>query len=392
MRATAILLLTLYAMLGSGCTHESAPSAPVSSTTVKDAAMSAQHRSRSGYDITPFTRARVATIAATLDPEVYRITQKAGTEPPGCGTLLDNKKPGTYVCVVCGLPLFSSEHKFESGSGWPSFYAPVDAEHVATQVDNSLGMERVEIECARCKAHLGHVFDDGPKPTGKRHCLNSASLVFYDAGTLPPDAYTQDPTGLACGEANANPAATQEIAYFAGGCFWGVEHWFDECPGVLSADSGYMGGSTAKPDYKSVCTGTTNHAETVKVVFDPRKISYAQLLQAFFLMHDPTELNRQGPDEGTQYRSAIFCSNDAQLAAAKAAVEQLSKSGQYRGRKIHTEISKGGEFFPAETYHQDYLVKNPGRTCHVVNPWPIVLGADWKPKSQAPASIGSKGQ
>ncbi|HPS79334.1 MAG TPA: peptide-methionine (R)-S-oxide reductase MsrB, partial [Thermoanaerobaculaceae bacterium] len=139
--------------------------------------------SKSGYDVTPLSRERVAELAAKLDPEAYRVTQKAGTEPPFCGNLLDNHKDGVYVCVVCGLPLFSSEHKFNSGTGWPSFFRELDPAHVTRHEDRSLGMVRTEIDCARCGAHLGHVFSDGPKPTGERHCLNSASLRFYEKGT-----------------------------------------------------------------------------------------------------------------------------------------------------------------------------------------------------------------
>src|SRR5262249_33222382 len=144
--------------------------------------------SKSGYDITPLSREQVAGLAAKLSPEAYKITQNAGTERAFCGNLLDNKKDGFYACVVCGLPLCSSEHKFHSGTGWPNFYREFDPQHVTRKVDHSLGMDRVEINCARCGAHLGHVFDDGPKPTGERHCLNSASLKFYEKGEpLPPE-------------------------------------------------------------------------------------------------------------------------------------------------------------------------------------------------------------
>src|SRR5512136_1165248 len=209
-----------------GTTEASARASKLTQTSKRSDSMNPKYSS-SGYDVTPLSRDRVAALAAKLDPEAYRITQKAGTEPAFCGTLLDNKQEGIYCCVVCGLPLFSSEHKFTSGTGWPSFYREFDPEHVTRKVDRSAGMVRTEIDCARCGAHLGHVFDDGPPPTHERHCLNSASLKFYEKGTpLPPES---------------QPVKT-ETAYFAGGCFWGIEHYFDQGPGVIEAVSGYMQG------------------------------------------------------------------------------------------------------------------------------------------------------
>lgn len=309
--------------------------------------------SKSGYDITPLSKDKVAELAKKLDPDAYRITQKADTERAFCGTLLDNHKEGVYVCVVCGLPLFSSEHKFNSGSGWPSFYREFDPEHVARKRDATHGMVRVEINCARCGAHLGHVFDDGPKPTGERHCLNSASLKFYEKGEKLP--------------MESQPAKF-ETAYFAGGCFWGIEHYFQEGPGVIDAVSGYMQGHTENPTYGEVCEHGTGHAETVKVVFDPSKITYHRLLEAFFTMHDPTQVNRQGPDVGDQYRSGIWYTTPEQKREAEAFIQEQTEKKRFGGKKIATQVEAARTFYPAEEYHQDYVSKT-GRACHIANPW-----------------------
>lgn len=321
--------------------------------------------SRTGHDVTPLSRERVAELAKKLSPEAYRITQNAGTEPAFCGTLLDNKKDGTYCCVVCGLPLFSSSHKFNSGTGWPSFFAPYDVAHVGAKEDNSHGMQRVEIVCTRCNAHLGHVFDDGPRPTGLRFCLNGAALTFHEKGTeFPPES---------------QPVKTA-TAYFGGGCFWGVEHYFQQAPGVVSAVSGYMQGSQPNPTYDDICkqdsipaaerpAGFKPHVEAVKVVYDPTVISYRQLLEGFFQMIDPTTLNRQGPDFGTQYRSGLYTVDAAQEADARAFVASLATKSLFGPRKIVTEIEPAAEFFVAEPYHQDYLERNPTRGCALSKPW-----------------------
>ncbi|MBK9374814.1 MAG: bifunctional methionine sulfoxide reductase B/A protein [Holophagales bacterium] len=309
--------------------------------------------SKSGYDVTPLPKDEVARLAAKLDPEAYRITQRSGTEPAFCGNLLDNKKDGVYACVVCGLPLFSSEHKFDSGTGWPSFFREFDPSHVSRKVDRAHGMERVEINCARCGAHLGHVFEDGPRPTNERHCLNSASLKFLEKGApVPPESQP----------------AKAEVAYFAAGCFWGVEHWFGRGPGVLEAVSGYMQGQTDNPSYKDVCTGRTGHAETVKVTYDASRITYRRLVEAFFAMHDPTQLNRQGPDVGDQYRSGIWTVDEAQKKVAEAVMAELRGTKAYGEKAIVTVVEPAKTFWPAEEYHQEYISKN-GASCHVKNPW-----------------------
>jgi methionine-R-sulfoxide reductase len=151
---------------------------------------------REGRLIGPVESARVlktdAEWQAQLTPEQYQVARDKGTEAPHCGTLLDNKRAGVYTCICCGLPLFISDHKFNSGTGWPSFFHPIADENVTTHEDRAFGMRRTEILCARCDAHLGHVFEDGPPPSGLRYCVNSESLAFTDAATL---ASLADPAG-----------------------------------------------------------------------------------------------------------------------------------------------------------------------------------------------------
>jgi peptide methionine sulfoxide reductase msrA/msrB len=321
--------------------------AAIQQTASTERTMNHPKYSKSGYDITPLGEEEIAAIVATLTPEQVRVTQNAGTEAPHCGVFTDTMEEGIYVSVVGGLPLFRSSAKFISKSGWASFFEPFDSDHIIEREDRSHGMVRVEILDARSGAHLGHVFDDGPEPTGKRYCLNSAALKFIPAGTeLPPESRT----------------VASETAYFAGGCFWGIEQSFAEIPGVIDAVSGYQGGKVSSPDYAEVCRGGTGHAETVKVIFDPRRVSYNGLLAAFFGMHDPTTPNRQGPDIGSQYRSAIFTTSDEQARAAHAYIAQLEAERRYGDLPIVTEVRRAPEFYAAEEYHQDYLAKR-GASC-----------------------------
>lgn len=315
-----------------------------------DAATKKVAHSKLGYDLTPLSKERIAEIAKKLSPTAREVTLEAGTERAGTSELNHEKRKGVFVSVIGGLPLFRSEDKFESGTGWPSFTRPFDPDHVVVKRDTSGGMVRDEVLDARSGAHLGHVFDDGPAPTGLRYCMNGVALKFIPDGDPMPT--------------ESQPIPVQR-AYFAAGCFWGVEDVFQQVPGVLTAVSGYMGGAKPSPTYKQICTGTTGHAETVEVVFDPSKVTYAKLLDLFFLNHDPTTMNRQGPDVGDQYRSAIFATDEAQTTAATKKIAELSALPKYTTRKIVTQIvAPGQKFWPAEEYHQDYHAKNGG-SCRV---------------------------
>ena len=270
-----------------------------------------------------------------LPKNVCQVIQDGGTERPFTGKYVYHKEKGTYCCIGCDAPLFSSSTKFESGSGWPSFFDVINSGAVKEVKDLSHGMERIEIRCAKCDAHLGHVFDDGPKPTGLRYCLNSVALDFLPEGSV----------------------ATEE-ATFGAGCFWCVETCFKELEGVVDVYPGYAGGHVLNPTYEQVCSGSTGHAEVARIVFDPKKISYDALLELFWWIHDPTQLNRQGNDVGTQYRSVIFYHSEAQKKTAEEYVQKLTEEKVW-DKPIVTEITKVNNFYKAEQYHQDYFNLNP---------------------------------
>lgn len=291
-----------------------------------------------------------------LTPEQFRIMRKAGTERPFTGTYNDHYEKGTYFCAGCGTPLFRSDTKYDHGTGWPSFSAPVEDVYIESINDHSLGMRRIEVRCAVCGAHLGHVFDDGPPPAYKHYCINSVALNFK---TDDIQAQPSSPSDFDT-EGNLKKSSNLEKAIFAAGCFWGVEHKFSQIKGVVSTSVGYTGGTIKNPSYKQVCTGETGHAEAVNIEFDPSRITYSELLEVFFSLHDPTQLNRQGPDIGTQYRSVIYYLNEEQKKAAEEMIKKLNESGRF-SKPVVTHIAPASEFYKAEEYHQKFYDKNLNR-------------------------------
>lgn len=276
-----------------------------------------------------------------LTNEEKRVILNKGTELPFSGKYYNFHERGTYVCKQCGAPLYFSEAKFDSGCGWPSFDEEISgAVRRLPDVDG----RRTEIVCAKCGGHLGHVFTgEGFTPKDTRHCVNSVSMDF-----VPEDK--QEET---------------EVAIFAGGCFWGVEHLMQQQPGILSIEVGYIGGSTENPTYREVCSHTTGHAEAVRIVFNPKKVSYTTLAKLFFEIHDPTQSDGQGPDLGDQYRSEIFYTTSRQKEIAEELIGQL----QGKGFQVVTRVTPATVFWKAEEYHQNYYNKT-GKApyCHRYTP------------------------
>jgi peptide methionine sulfoxide reductase msrA/msrB len=268
----------------------------------------------------------------TLTPEEERVILREGTERPFSGKYVDHHEAGIYTCKRCSRPLFKSESKFNSKTGWPSF-----DDAIGSAVREVPDGARTEIECANCGGHIGHVFrGEGMTSKSTRHCANSVSLDFV-------------------------AESDQQSAIFAGGCFWGVEHHLAKVPGVLSTTVGYVGGKTKTPTYREVCTKTTGHAEAVEVRFDASKVSYETLARLFFEIHDPTQVNRQGPDVGNQYRSAVFYTDEKQ----RETTEKLIGLLEAKGLDVATQVVKAARFWPAEDYHQDYYVKTGKQPyCH----------------------------
>ena len=267
---------------------------------------------------------------ASLPDIIRAVVADKGTERPFSGEYDQFGDKGTYLCRLCGLPLFRSQTKFHSGCGWPSFDEEITGA-VSRHVDAD--GQRTEILCSRCGAHLGHVFGgEGLTAKNTRHCVNSLSLDFVSSQEVLDTAE----------------------AIYAAGCFWGVEYYFKQLPAVLKAEVGYTGGRTQHPTYEDICAGNTGHYEAIRVLYDPSKISYEALTKYFFEIHDPTQTNGQGPDIGQQYQSVIFYYDDSQKKIAEHVINEL----ELMGNKVSTKLLPVTPFWRAETYHQEYYAKN----------------------------------
>jgi len=286
-----------------------------------------------------------------LSAEEKKVIVDKGTELPFAGKYTDHFETGTYHCRQCGEPLYRAQDKFHSGCGWPAFDDEIrGAVKKLTDADG----RRVEITCAKCGGHLGHVFaGEGFTQKNLRHCVNSISLHFVAAQSAEGSSSRQSTQNDASPETELSQKSKEERAIFAGGCFWGVEYFFQNLKGVISTMPGYTGGRTVDPSYREVCTGMTGHLEAVEIIYDSNLVSYEDLVRLFFEIHDPAQRNGQGPDIGEQYLSAIFYFDEEQRQIAERLVAKLRE----KGINAATRIEPAAEFYPAEEYHRRYYDK-----------------------------------
>ncbi len=287
----------------------------------------------------------------SLNDSEKRVILNKGTERPFTGEFETHYEKGTYLCKRCNAPLYDSVSKFDAHCGWPAFDKEIAG---AVRHETDADGRRTEILCQNCDGHLGHVFvGEGFTETNARHCVNSISMNFVAAGESMPDVIGAS-------------AGNEQLATFGGGCFWCIEAVFEELEGVISATSGYAGGDTDRPTYKDICDGDTGHAEVVQVRFDPSVISYKELLAVFFSVHDPTTLNRQGADHGTQYRSIILAHDDSQTDDARHVIRRLRADSVFNSEVV-TELAELDKFYTAEVGHQEYYRNNKSQGyCRVV--------------------------
>lgn len=273
-------------------------------------------------------------INPNLTDKEYNIIVNKSTEYPFTGKYLNYQEEGKYFCKNCNVELYSSDDKFDSNCGWPSFDDELN--NSVEKIKDKDGI-RTEIICKNCKAHLGHIFyNEGFTEKNTRHCVNSSSLDFSKNSNI-------------------------KSAIFASGCFWGTEYMFQQLNGVISTKVGYTGGNIKNPTYEMICYENTGHAEAVEIEYNSNIISYEELVKYFFETHDQSQINRQGPDIGEQYRSEIFYTTLDEKKTALSIIEQLKS----KGFKVATKVTEAKKFYKAEDYHQNYY-NNKGTLpyCH----------------------------